>query len=229
MTHFSMSNMDYGPVKFMIKCFEANYPESLGAILVHKAPWIFQGIWTIIKGWLDPVVAGKVHFTKHLDDLEHFIPKSQIIRELGGSEEWAYRYVEPIPGENDALDDHATRSKIISEREQQVSRFQQRTFDWVSSSSSATTNPADLRRERDALARRIHENYWALDPYIRSRTLYDRTGMIGRGGKINFYPPSKDAGADAGAGAGAGLATAAATANGGAPPPSVAASADDVD
>lgn len=34
---------DYPPVKFMIKCFEANYPESLGAVLVHNAPWIFQG------------------------------------------------------------------------------------------------------------------------------------------------------------------------------------------
>jgi len=34
---------DYTPVKFMIKCFEANYPESLGAVLVYKAPWIFQG------------------------------------------------------------------------------------------------------------------------------------------------------------------------------------------
>lgn len=61
MTHFGMNNMvspclrlmcvvafltpeqDYAPVKFMIKCFEANYPESLGAVLVHKAPWIFQG------------------------------------------------------------------------------------------------------------------------------------------------------------------------------------------
>jgi hypothetical protein len=38
-----MANMDYTPVKFMIKCFEANYPESLGAVLVHNAPWIFQG------------------------------------------------------------------------------------------------------------------------------------------------------------------------------------------
>ena len=27
----------------MIKCFEANYPECLGTVLVHKAPWIFQG------------------------------------------------------------------------------------------------------------------------------------------------------------------------------------------
>lgn len=44
MSGFSMANMDYGPVKFMIKCFEANYPESLGVVLVHKAPWIFQGM-----------------------------------------------------------------------------------------------------------------------------------------------------------------------------------------
>jgi hypothetical protein len=44
MTGFSMANMDYTPVKFMIKCFEANYPESLGAVLVHNAPWIFQGM-----------------------------------------------------------------------------------------------------------------------------------------------------------------------------------------
>jgi hypothetical protein len=29
----------------MIKCFEAHYPESLGICLVHKAPWVFQGIW----------------------------------------------------------------------------------------------------------------------------------------------------------------------------------------
>ncbi|KAK3896828.1 CRAL-TRIO domain-containing protein, partial [Staphylotrichum tortipilum] len=42
MTNFSMANMDYAPVKFMIKCFEANYPECLGTVLVHKAPWIFQ-------------------------------------------------------------------------------------------------------------------------------------------------------------------------------------------
>ncbi|MBE3049196.1 hypothetical protein IMZ48_43205 [Candidatus Bathyarchaeota archaeon] len=27
----------------MVKCFEANYPESLGTVLVYKAPWVFQG------------------------------------------------------------------------------------------------------------------------------------------------------------------------------------------
>lgn len=42
MTNFTLANMDYTPVKFMIKCFEANYPESLGSVLIHKAPWIFS-------------------------------------------------------------------------------------------------------------------------------------------------------------------------------------------
>ena len=70
MTDFSIANMDYTPVKFIIKCFEANYPESLGSVLVNKAPWIFQGIWKIIKGWLGPVVAGKVHFASNVEELQ---------------------------------------------------------------------------------------------------------------------------------------------------------------
>ena len=39
---------DYAPVKFMIKCFEANYPESLGAVLIHKAPWLFSSSYPSI-------------------------------------------------------------------------------------------------------------------------------------------------------------------------------------
>lgn len=41
----SNSWQDYTPVKFIIKCFEANYPESLGAVLIHQAPWIFSGLF----------------------------------------------------------------------------------------------------------------------------------------------------------------------------------------
>jgi hypothetical protein len=45
MSDFSINNMDYAPVRFMIDCFEAHYPESLGVCCIHKAPWVFQGIW----------------------------------------------------------------------------------------------------------------------------------------------------------------------------------------
>ena len=206
MTHFGLSNMDYAPVKFMIKCFEANYPESLGAVLVHKAPFLFNAIWNIIKGWLDPVVAGKIHFTKHDKDLEQYIPKSQIMHELGGEEAWEYKYVEPVPGENALMQEEAPRKKLQEERTVDVLEFQKKTFDWIAKGADDS-----LRRERDAIAQKLYDNYWQLDPYIRARTIYDRVGMIQTNGKINFYPPPQQA------------------VNGAPPPPQQEASANDVD
>ncbi|ETN41254.1 uncharacterized protein HMPREF1541_03189 [Cyphellophora europaea CBS 101466] len=182
MTGFTMANMDYTPVKFMIKIFEANYPESLGAVLVHKAPWLFQGIWKIIKGWLDPVVAAKVHFTSSVEDLEQFIPKSQIIKELGGDENWEYVFVEPKEGEDDLLKDDEKLKQFQDERKGMVDEYESKTFEWIN------TADASHKQRRDELATKLNDNYWKLDPYIRARTLYDRVGMIEPGGKINFYP-----------------------------------------
>ncbi|KIX00589.1 uncharacterized protein Z518_09654 [Rhinocladiella mackenziei CBS 650.93] len=187
MSNFTMANMDYTPVKFMIKIFEANYPESLGAVLVHKAPWIFQGIWKIIRGWLDPVVAGKVHFTSGVEDLEKFIPKAQIIKELDGDEDWEYHYVEPVPGENDAMKEETPRKALEAERDAEVRKYQTKTHEWISKGTGPEAG--QIKKERHDLARRLNENYWKLDKRIRARTYYDRTGMISPDGKINFYPP----------------------------------------
>ncbi|KAI4207967.1 MAG: hypothetical protein LQ346_000304 [Caloplaca aetnensis] len=183
MTGFSMANMDYTPVKFMIKCFEANYPESLGVVLVHKSPWIFQGVWNIIKGWLDPVVASKVHFTKNLEELEKFVEKSHIIKELGGDDPYEYRYVECNPGENDQMSDETTRQRLVEERAGTVREYEEVTQEWIADSQ----NRAALQQKRNNLAERLRSGYWQLDPYVRARSLYDRTGLIGEGGLIQFY------------------------------------------
>jgi hypothetical protein len=180
MTSFSMANMDYAPVKFMIKCFEANYPESLGYVLVHRAPWIFQGIWKIIRGWLDPVVAGKVHFTNNVEELEEFIPKKQIPKELDGDEDWTYEYIEPREGENAKMADVAGRDKALGAREDVQAQFQSLTQEWLQDSST--------KEKRESLAPKFRSTYWQLDPYIRAKTIYDRQGVINDGGKINFYP-----------------------------------------
>ncbi|KAL8930398.1 MAG: hypothetical protein Q9172_000107 [Xanthocarpia lactea] len=183
MTGFSMANMDYGPVKFMIKCFEANYPESLGVVLVHKSPWIFQSIWNIIKGWLDPVVASKVHFTKNIEELEQFVEKSHIIKELGGDDPWEYSYVEPSVGENQAMSDESTANQLLEERAKVVKEFESTTQAWISDPQNRTA----LQQQRNALAERLRAGYWQLDPYVRARSLYDRTGMIREGGVIQYY------------------------------------------
>lgn len=185
MTDFGMANMDYAPVKFMIKCFEANYPESLGVVLVHNAPWIFNTVWKIIKGWLDPVVASKIHFTNNLKDVEAFIDKSSIIKELGGPLDWQYKYTEPAQGENAAMEDAATRQKLESERAELSKEYENVVQDWVgrrpqtsSSESGEVVDPAALRKRRDDVAAKLRRNYWQLDPYVRARSIYDRTGEL---------------------------------------------------
>ena len=186
MTDFSMANMDYAPVKFMIKCFEANYPESLGTVLVYKAPWIFNTVWNIIKGWLDPVVAGKVHFAKNIDELQKFVPRSQIPKELGGDDPYEYIYPEPIEGENAKMAD-AAKASLETERQELVAKYEKTVFQWIAE-GEATKSAEERRKERDTVAEGLRNNYWKLDPYVRARSLYDRIGLVGEGGKLAFYP-----------------------------------------
>ncbi|PVH96676.1 CRAL/TRIO domain-containing protein [Periconia macrospinosa] len=194
MTDFSMANMDYTPVKFMIKCFEANYPESLGNVLVYKAPWIFNAIWNIIRGWLDPVVAGKVHFAKNVEELEKFIPKSQIIAELGGDDKWTYEYVEPKEGENAKMAETGAKETLQGERSELVKKYEESVTQWVKDTEQ-TKSMDDKRKERDAIAEELRLNYWKLDPYVRAKSLYDRTGVLGESGQLNFYPTKEAAAA----------------------------------
>jgi hypothetical protein len=187
--------MDYAPVKFMIKCFEANYPESLGVVVVHKAPWIFQGIWAIIRGWLDPVVAAKVNFTKTIEELEAFVPRSRVVKDLGGGEEWEWKYPEPqMEGdhvvENQMMADVKGRDELQLEREGVVKNFERETYKWINEAAEADKELKQIEDVRHRLADQLAENYWKLDPFIRQRSVYDRVGMIGKGGKLSFYPPA---------------------------------------
>ncbi|KAF3763794.1 CRAL/TRIO domain protein [Cryphonectria parasitica EP155] len=203
MTGFSMANMDYTPVKFMIKCFEANYPESLGSVLVHKAPWLFQGIWKLIRSWLDPVVASKVHFTNNLKDLEEFVAPSRVLKELDGEEDWDYKYVEPVPGENDKMNDTATRDGMLAAREQLYKDYEQATLTWIK-----TPDAAGIKAQRESIASKLRADYWALDPYLRARSYYDRTGWI-QGEKVDPYGTAEKTPAAVQAGANGDAATSA--------------------
>ena len=173
----------------MIKIFEANYPESLGCVLVHRAPWAFNAIWHIIKGWLDPVVASKVHFTSNIGELSRFVEPSHIPKELGGEDPWTYEYVPAEAGEHALMEDSATREKLDAEREELARGYEIATMAWVKQPGSP-----EIRAERAALREKLRKGYWDLDPYVRARSMYDRTGMINKGGRIQFYPAAVEEG-----------------------------------
>lgn len=179
-------------MKFMIKCFEANYPESLGSVLIHKSPWLFSSIWSIIKGWLDPVVAAKIHFTKNREELEAFIPPSRITKELEGDEQWEYKYAEVEEGENSKMEDTETRDKLVAERQTLAKDIQDVTIEWIQASLKKETEAASAAKEkRQGLVEKLRTQYWQLDPYVRARSLYDRLNIVQGDGKIEFYPGAK--------------------------------------
>lgn len=150
------------------------------------------GIWAIIRGWLDPVVAGKVHFTKNVDDLTAFIPRERIPRELDGDEDFSYSYVEPKQNENAPMNDIATRDQLVLERNSLITQYVSATKFWMDGdSNSSIKDPVQLQSiqaKRHEIVMQLKANYWRLDPYVRARCLYDRLGIIKPDGNLQFYP-----------------------------------------
>lgn len=146
---------------------------------------------------MDPVVAAKVNFTNNTKDLEEFIEPGRIPRELGGKEDWEYKYVEPLEGENNKMKDTETRDKLLEGRDKLVHEFEGATLRWII--TGGTSEGDAVKQERNELARRLREDYWNLDPYVRARSVYDRTGVLQsqNGGKVDFYEPVVPANGDA--------------------------------
>ncbi|KAL4790387.1 CRAL-TRIO domain-containing protein [Aspergillus venezuelensis] len=189
MTGFSLANMEYTPVKFIIRCFETYYPECLGVLLIHNAPKVFAGVWRIIKPWMDPRIVERTHFTRTTADLEKFIDRNQLIAELGGNEDWEYEYIEPHPDENQTMHDTATRDSLLAERQSLGEEFLSATSRWAS--AAQVGDPTELKEayeQREDIIEQIRVNYWDLDPYVRARNNLDRTGVIQDGGWIEMYP-----------------------------------------
>jgi hypothetical protein len=176
---FGLRNMDFHVVKFLIEVLETRYPETLGVVLVHNAPFVFWGVWTVIKHWLDPVVASKVHFTSGAKGLLKFIPKSNLQKSYGGEDPWEYKYVNPVPSENERMQSEEKKTKIQMERQELIDQFTRLTTEWISGKEETSA-------KRDELAQLLQLNYWKLDPYVRSSTYYHRVGAVNRTGGVDF-------------------------------------------
>jgi hypothetical protein len=148
----------------------------------------YPGFWKIIHGILDPVVASKVHFISGAKELEQLVPKKHIIKELGGEKDWEYEYIEPTPQENDKLKDTDTRDEILARRK----KLGDELFG-LTAESILKPEAEALKDRRDEVIKKLRENYWELDPFVRSRTVLDRTGVIKPGGQIDFYPEEAQA------------------------------------
>lgn len=135
---------------------------------------------------MDPVVASKVHFVNNSDEMAEYVDLGCLPKEVDGKEDWEYRYVEPIEGENTHMADAISRDRLLKARWRLVEQYEQATLNWVQSDDAEAA--ANYRATRTATAEKLRVNYWELDPYLRARSLYDRLGMIKPGGVVDLYP-----------------------------------------
>ncbi|KIK59978.1 hypothetical protein GYMLUDRAFT_244759 [Collybiopsis luxurians FD-317 M1] len=62
------------------------YPECMGKFYIINAPWLFSGVWTVIKPWLDEVTVAKIAILgkDYKNTVLAQIPKENLPKELGG-------------------------------------------------------------------------------------------------------------------------------------------------
>lgn len=80
------------------------------------------------------------------------------------------------------MKDFTTRDKLLQQRAAVVIEYEDATKEWIAGAGE---------KRRADLAEKLRKGYWVLDPYVRARSIYDRTGLIREGGEVCFYDDSK--------------------------------------
>ncbi|KAI7939576.1 hypothetical protein MJO29_014312 [Puccinia striiformis f. sp. tritici] len=199
---FGLANMDWRSLGFIVKCLESYYPESLNALIVHNAPWVFQGLWKIIGPMIDPVVRAKIQMTKTAEDLKVHIDEKHLLESLGGTNQWKWEYDPIAKGENALMNDRATVNQEIKNRKKLIKAHLEITRKWAEEASSAdlirdddVIIPEDLSvsaQIRKFIFYHIRVHSFVLDPYIRGRTIYDRKGRVLDNGLVTFEYPTTE-------------------------------------
>lgn len=92
---------------------------------------------------------------------------------------WAYKYTEPSLDENDRIRDTAVRDSLFAEHERLGEEVLSATYSWIAAATAQDkAGFAACEVKRAALTEQLRIHYWKLDPYLRARTLWDRTGAI---------------------------------------------------
>ncbi|KAG0167217.1 hypothetical protein DFQ28_006319 [Apophysomyces sp. BC1034] len=174
--NFTLSNMDYDFVKFLISCLEAYYPETLGLCCIHKAPWVFSTVWSVISPLLDPVVASKIQFTKNLDELTQFIDIGSVPVIISGNpdkktKDEATKVDPPKAGSLDR-----PNTPAVQQYDKTVEDYELLTTEWA----KIATEPND---EKDALGRLEKGRWYRIDRIkaevdLRAPTIYHAKGLI---------------------------------------------------
>lgn len=170
-------NVDIWVMKTAVSLVNELYPNLLGCSLVHNAPKFYQSIFRFIRPVMDPSVAQKIKFCRRSSELLTVVNIDQLPKYLGGFSRHEYKWISPVMEDDAPLQDQAKRKELQKTRLELLKEFEQTTVQWIKAVVPAAT--AEFGEKRDHLLEQIRENYWQLDPYVRSRSVFDRNGIAG--------------------------------------------------
>ncbi|KAI8139457.1 CRAL-TRIO domain-containing protein [Fennellomyces sp. T-0311] len=175
MEGFTLSNMDFDFVKFLVSCFEAYYPETLGQCLIHKAPWVFSTVWSLITPLLDPVVASKIHFTKNLDELTKRIDITSLPSFISGDESKKTKDERMKVDAPPAGKLERPNTAAVQDYNDMIKEYVYETKEWAK-----TDKPADEKGDagRLALAKRFRHARIKADSDLRGPSTWGAKGMF---------------------------------------------------
>ncbi|KAK0519919.1 hypothetical protein OC834_007222 [Tilletia horrida] len=188
MKGFGISNMDFGSILFVLKCLEAYYPESLGFLAIHRAPFIFQGFWAILRPLLDPVVRAKVGFTNKPKDLEDRIPADRLVPIIDGEMLNEFNFIPPEAGENKLHQDEEGRKREKGKYMDLAQQFEDVTREWI----KLGQNSQALLEKRMLLSKKLRVQQYAMEPYFRGKSVLHRDGTIDGTARVTWYYKQKD-------------------------------------
>jgi hypothetical protein len=107
---FDMSQLSYSVNITALQAFRQTlyidqnyYPERLHIFFIINTPWFFSPLWSLIKPFIDPVTADKIHLLGNQDEylpiLRQYIDDSNIPPEFGGNME-NFVWYWPFPEEH---------------------------------------------------------------------------------------------------------------------------------
>ncbi|KAJ2607947.1 phosphatidylinositol transfer protein csr1 [Coemansia sp. RSA 1365] len=170
-TDFKLENVDTAFSKTIITTISELYPQTFSATLLFVNSWLFSGMWKIIRGWFDPVMAKRTMIVKDVKSLETFIDRDQINTEMGGTLNYTHCYIYPTKEENARMFDVEGRQAAEDAYAKAVDAFVQETKNWTSGAG-----PASYNAESRAKAASAFDNAAGnLDQYIRARFHEERS------------------------------------------------------
>jgi len=77
----------YGYLKQASAISQDHYPERLGKLYIINAPWGFSSVFSVVKGFLDPVTVSKIHVlgSGFQSELVKQVPKENLPKVFGGT------------------------------------------------------------------------------------------------------------------------------------------------